>query len=132
MTHVHRMVSTRYRGSWRRMFLELPHIRFDGIYVARNTYIRTGVVEWRNRYAAHLVSYFRYFRYEWVLAVLHHICTGSSHTKVQYTAAEGGCHAVVMLSWIQPTVPTVNGKASPSHKLTCVYYHTHMPSPHKP
>ena len=30
------------RGSWRALFLGRPHLRFDGIYVSRNTYIRTG------------------------------------------------------------------------------------------
>jgi hypothetical protein len=31
-----------HNGSWKRMFLENPHVRFDGVYVCRNTYIRTG------------------------------------------------------------------------------------------
>lgn len=31
-----------HNGSWKRMFLEHPHVRFDGVYVCRNTYIRTG------------------------------------------------------------------------------------------
>ena len=29
------------------MYLERPHLRFDGLYCSRNTYIRTGVTEWR-------------------------------------------------------------------------------------
>ena len=28
------------RGDWRAMFLDRPHLRFDGVYVSRNTYIR--------------------------------------------------------------------------------------------
>lgn len=32
-------------GSWKRWFLEQPHLRFDGLYVSRNTYIKTGVAE---------------------------------------------------------------------------------------
>lgn len=28
------------------MFLERPHLRFDGLYVSRNTYIKRGLVEW--------------------------------------------------------------------------------------
>jgi len=28
------------------MFLDRPHLRFDGLYVSRNTYIKRGIVEW--------------------------------------------------------------------------------------
>lgn len=53
-----------YRSSWRRLFLECPHLRFDGIYVSRNTYIRQGVSEWkRDKGVCFLVTYFRYFRF---------------------------------------------------------------------
>ena len=45
------------------MFLEKPHLRFDGIYVSRNTYIRTGIVEWRVKNPVHLVCYYRYLRF---------------------------------------------------------------------
>lgn len=52
------------RGSWRRLFLECPHLRFDGLYVSRNTYIRQGVSEWkRDKGSCFLVTYFRYFRF---------------------------------------------------------------------
>lgn len=44
------------------MFVHHPHLRFDGVYVGRNTYVRTGVAEFSNSKAVHLVSYFRYFR----------------------------------------------------------------------
>jgi hypothetical protein len=50
------------RGSWKRMFLNSPHLRFDGLYVSRNTYIRQGVAEWKREKTCHLVTYFRYFR----------------------------------------------------------------------
>ena len=50
------------RASWRMMYLERPHLRFDGLYVSRNTYIRTGVTEWRVKNPVHLVCYYRYFR----------------------------------------------------------------------
>ena len=50
------------RSSWRAMYLERPHLRFDGLYVSRNTYIRTGVTEWRVKNPVHLVCYYRYFR----------------------------------------------------------------------
>lgn len=52
-----------YRGSWKRMFLEHPHLRFEGLYVARNTYLRAGAVEMRNTRSVHIVSYFRFFRW---------------------------------------------------------------------
>ncbi|KAK9817830.1 hypothetical protein WJX72_002832 [[Myrmecia] bisecta] len=58
-----RLLRVMYRGSWKAMFLERPHLRFDGVYVSRNTYIRTGLVEWRVKNAAHLVCYYRYFRF---------------------------------------------------------------------
>jgi F-box protein 9 len=44
------------------MFLESPHLRFEGLYVSRNTYIRQGVAEWKREKTCHLVTYFRYFR----------------------------------------------------------------------
>ncbi|KAF6259857.1 hypothetical protein COO60DRAFT_1622002 [Scenedesmus sp. NREL 46B-D3] len=52
-----------FRGSWRRFFLEQPHLRFDGLYVSRNTYIRQGVSEWRRERTCFLVTYYRYFRF---------------------------------------------------------------------
>lgn len=57
------IVKTHYCSSWKRMFLERPHLRFDGMYIARNTYLRTGVAEWREKKAVHLVTYFRYLRF---------------------------------------------------------------------
>ena len=48
--------ATMGRHRWRTLFLERPHLRFDGIYVSRNTYIRTGITEWRVRNPVHLVS----------------------------------------------------------------------------
>eukprot|EP00879_Flechtneria_rotunda_P006559 GHRR01006892.1.p1 GENE.GHRR01006892.1~~GHRR01006892.1.p1 ORF type:complete len:222 (+),score=44.07 GHRR01006892.1:225-890(+) len=57
------LVRQRYRSSWQRLFLEVPHLRFEGLYVSRNTYIRQGVAEWRREKTCHLVTYFRYFRF---------------------------------------------------------------------
>ncbi len=45
------------------MFVHHPHLRFDGLYVSRNTYVKTGVVEFTNHKPVHLVTYFRYFRW---------------------------------------------------------------------
>lgn len=58
-----RLLKQFHRGCWKSMFLDRPHLRFDGIYVARNTYIRTGVTEWKVRNPVHLVCYFRYYRF---------------------------------------------------------------------
>eukprot|EP01026_Neomeris_dumetosa_P028858 TRINITY_DN2337_c0_g1_i5.p1 TRINITY_DN2337_c0_g1~~TRINITY_DN2337_c0_g1_i5.p1 ORF type:complete len:305 (+),score=30.97 TRINITY_DN2337_c0_g1_i5:162-1076(+) len=52
-----------YGGSWKRMFMERPHVRFEGIYVARNTYIRRGQIEFHVRNPVHLVVYYRYIRF---------------------------------------------------------------------
>ena len=54
------------------MYLERPHLRFDGLYCSRNTYIRTGVTEWRVKNPVHLVCYYRYFRcvLHWLIAKL--------------------------------------------------------------
>ena len=51
-----------HRGSWRDLYLDRPHMRFDGVYISRNTYLRTGLVEWRVKNPVHLVCYFRYYR----------------------------------------------------------------------
>jgi hypothetical protein len=45
------------------MYLDRGHLRFDGVYVARNTYVRMGAVEWRVKHAVHLVAYYRYLRF---------------------------------------------------------------------
>lgn len=57
------LVRAQYRGCWKRMLLDRPHLRFDGIYVSRNTYLRQGIVEWKVKNAVHLVLYFRYIRF---------------------------------------------------------------------
>ncbi|DBB14460.1 TPA: hypothetical protein ACH3X3_004751 [Trebouxia sp. C0006] len=58
-----RILRTSHRGLWRDLYLDRPHMRFDGIYVSRNTYLRTGLVEWRVKNPVHLVCYFRYYRF---------------------------------------------------------------------
>jgi len=48
------------------MFIHHPHMRFDGLYVSRNTYIRTGITEWVVRKSCspvQIVVYFRYYRF---------------------------------------------------------------------
>ncbi|KAL3148629.1 hypothetical protein ABBQ38_014052 [Trebouxia sp. C0009 RCD-2024] len=60
---LNRLVRTAHKGSWRDLYLQRPHMRFDGVYVSRNTYLRTGLVEWRVKNPVHLVCYFRYYRF---------------------------------------------------------------------
>lgn len=57
------LLRSQFRGCWKTMFLDRPHLRYDGVYVSRNTYLRTGVVEWEVKNAVHLVVFFRYARY---------------------------------------------------------------------
>ncbi|CAM8999591.1 unnamed protein product [Rhodiola kirilowii] len=37
------------------MWLLRPRVRTDGMYVSRNTYIRTGIAEWKVTNPVHLV-----------------------------------------------------------------------------
>jgi len=57
------LVKEQYSCSWKKMFLQRPHLRFDGIYVARNTYLRPGVQDWNKQKPVNLVTYFRYLRF---------------------------------------------------------------------
>ncbi|XP_020584380.1 F-box protein 7 [Phalaenopsis equestris] len=59
----YKMVQFMFEGSWRKMWISRPRIRNDGLYVSRNTYIRTGVAEWKVTNPVHLVCYFRYLRF---------------------------------------------------------------------
>eukprot|EP00887_Chlorella_sp_A99_P002797 scaffold6.g2797.t1 len=58
-----RLARAQFRGCWKSMLLDRPHLRFDGIFVSRNTYLKQGVVEWKVKNAVHLVLYFRYLRF---------------------------------------------------------------------
>lgn len=63
-SHVNRhLVDAKYGGDWFRMWVERPRLRTDGLYVSRNTYIRTGIVHWEVKNPVHLVRYFRYYRF---------------------------------------------------------------------
>ncbi|XP_062183783.1 F-box protein 7-like isoform X3 [Phragmites australis] len=52
----YRMVQSLYDSSWRRMWLQRPRIRCDGLYVSRNTYIHTGVTEWQFKKTVNVIS----------------------------------------------------------------------------
>lgn len=45
------------------MYTERPHLRYGGVYVSRNTYIRVGIINLDCRNPVHLVVYYRYFRF---------------------------------------------------------------------
>jgi len=57
------LVHSKYGGDWYRMWIERPRLRMDGLYISRNTYIRTGIVHWDVKNPVHLVRYFRYYRF---------------------------------------------------------------------
>ena len=50
-------------NNWKRMFVERPCVRCDGVYASRNTYFRLGTVHWDVKNPVHLVVYYRYFRF---------------------------------------------------------------------
>jgi F-box protein 9 len=58
-----KLVRTTYGNSWKRMFVERPHIRTEGVYVSRNTYFRLGVAQFEVKNPVHLVVYYRYFKF---------------------------------------------------------------------
>uniref|UniRef100_A0A2P2IKQ0 F-box protein n=1 Tax=Rhizophora mucronata TaxID=61149 RepID=A0A2P2IKQ0_RHIMU len=59
----YKILQSKYQSSWRKMWLLRPRVRTDGLYVSRNTYIRSGVREWTITNPVHLVCYFRYIRF---------------------------------------------------------------------
>uniref|UniRef100_A0A453BZQ9 F-box protein n=1 Tax=Aegilops tauschii subsp. strangulata TaxID=200361 RepID=A0A453BZQ9_AEGTS len=58
-----RMVQSLYDSSWRKMWVQRPRIRIDGLYVSRNTYIHTGITEWQFKKTVNVVCYYRYLRF---------------------------------------------------------------------
>eukprot|EP00192_Tetraselmis_astigmatica_P013302 CAMPEP_0117654922 /NCGR_PEP_ID=MMETSP0804-20121206/4005_1 /TAXON_ID=1074897 /ORGANISM="Tetraselmis astigmatica, Strain CCMP880" /LENGTH=335 /DNA_ID=CAMNT_0005461241 /DNA_START=138 /DNA_END=1145 /DNA_ORIENTATION=+ len=58
-----RLLRDSFRGSWQAMFYNRPHVRLDGVYISRNTYIRVGEQGFRVKNPVHLVLYFRYLRF---------------------------------------------------------------------
>ncbi|XP_020246524.1 F-box protein 7 isoform X2 [Asparagus officinalis] len=59
----YKIVTSMYDCSWRKMWTHRPRVRFDGLYVSRNTYVRVGVAEWKVTNPVHLVCYYRYIRF---------------------------------------------------------------------
>ncbi|KAJ1982594.1 hypothetical protein H4R35_000220 [Dimargaris xerosporica] len=66
-THLSRRLvhqaSHSYRYDWRRMFIEKPRIRWDGVYISTCYYMRSGRTENTWYQPVHLVTYYRYMRF---------------------------------------------------------------------
>ena len=60
---IHQLSTKQYEGNWKRLWLTRPRLRFDGIYVSRNSYIKTGIAEWRVKNPVHIVLYYRYIKF---------------------------------------------------------------------
>jgi len=51
-------------GSWRQMFIQRPHLRYNGCYISKMTYYRDGERGLDNFYRPfHMVEYYRYVRF---------------------------------------------------------------------
>ncbi|KAJ3675179.1 hypothetical protein LUZ60_004221 [Juncus effusus] len=59
----YKILLSKYDGSWRKMWVYRPRIRTDGLYVSRNTYIHTGIPEFKFTKTVHVVCYYRYLRF---------------------------------------------------------------------
>ncbi|RPA81270.1 hypothetical protein BJ508DRAFT_414914 [Ascobolus immersus RN42] len=97
-------------GSWRRMFMERPRIRFNGIYISTVNYTRQGIAAGSFSTAVHIVTYYRYIRFlpsGQVLSLL------TTHHPTEI---------VPHFSLIQPTLPAdvsktkIDPAALPSHQ----------------
>jgi len=54
----------KYSSSFRRMYIERPHLLFDGCYISKVVYVRQGEQGMDNFYRPfHLVEYYRYLRF---------------------------------------------------------------------
>lgn len=51
-------------GGWRKMYLQRPHLLFNGCYISRSTYVRQGEQGMDSFYRPfHMVAYYRYLRF---------------------------------------------------------------------
>lgn len=52
-------------GSWRNMFVQRPHLSFNGVYISKTTYVRYGESSFQdtNYRPCYLVEYYRYLRF---------------------------------------------------------------------
>lgn len=60
-----------YDGSWRRMFIERPHVLTNGCYIAKISYVRRGEDSFRDNSngISYNVDYYRFLRYIRLLAL---------------------------------------------------------------
>ena len=56
-------VKSQLNGNWRRLFLEKPRPRLDGVYISQNSYIRNGTKEGGYDFPVYKVRYWRYLRF---------------------------------------------------------------------
>eukprot|EP00112_Aurelia_sp_Birch-Aquarium-sp1_P006964 Seg1760.1 transcript_id=Seg1760.1/GoldUCD/mRNA.D3Y31 product="F-box only protein 9" protein_id=Seg1760.1/GoldUCD/D3Y31 len=83
---------------WRRMLLERPHIHFNGVYINKNTYVRSGEQSLDAFYRPfHVVEYFRYIRF---------YADGSA---LVCTTAEDPCTVIPTLRRKQETATVIKG-----------------------
>ncbi|KIP01887.1 hypothetical protein PHLGIDRAFT_131049 [Phlebiopsis gigantea 11061_1 CR5-6] len=54
---------TQYKGDFRRLYVEHPRVRLDGVYIAVCHYIRDGLSENAWVHVSHLITYHRYLRF---------------------------------------------------------------------
>ncbi|CAG8726625.1 6656_t:CDS:2, partial [Gigaspora margarita] len=52
-----------YANDWRRMYIERPRIRLDGVYISTCHYLRPGAAENAWHQPIHLITYYRYLRF---------------------------------------------------------------------
>ncbi|KAI9230496.1 MAG: hypothetical protein DHS80DRAFT_21293 [Piptocephalis tieghemiana] len=52
-----------YGNDWRRMYIDRPRIRFNGVYICVCSYVRTGWDEESWDQPNHLITYYRYLRF---------------------------------------------------------------------
>merc|ERR1712137_467467 len=74
-------VQKKLQGNWRRLFLDKPRPRLDGVYISQNSYIRSGQTEGVYDQPVFKVRYWRYLRFFEDGSVLS-ICTPTEPKKV--------------------------------------------------
>merc|ERR1712137_1348805 len=56
-------VQKKLQGNWRRLFLDKPRPRLDGVYISQNSYIRSGQTEGIYDQPVFKIRYWRYIRF---------------------------------------------------------------------
>merc|ERR1712137_1461511 len=79
--HLSNQVQKKLQGNWRRLFLDKPRPRLDGVYISQNSYVRSGQTEGVYDQPVHKVRYWRYLRFFDDGSVLS-ICTPAEPKKV--------------------------------------------------